>query len=146
VLEIVLVITPVNNTAGANLLLLLAAAAWVPGTWTPPHQSMPSTHHIYIYPVSLFLSGDDYYLQCLWSQSELKSFDSVLSQRSATGSFGSVKCFLKLPSFVSNTPLSLNQNRPSGVCRNDQFGADQGEERRGEKGLKKFPPSPNFCL
>ncbi|CAM6050015.1 unnamed protein product [Sphagnum compactum] len=52
VLEIVLVITPVNNTAGANLLLL-AAAARVPGTWTPPpNQSMPSTHHIYTLSLS----------------------------------------------------------------------------------------------
>jgi hypothetical protein len=74
---------------------------------------------------------------------ELKSFDSALSQRSATGLFGSVKFFLKLPSFVSNTPLSLNQNRrPSGVCRNDQFGADHGEERR--EGVKEISPLTQF--
>jgi len=36
------------------------------------------------------------------------------------------------------TLLSLIQNRPSGVCRNDQFGADQGG--RGRKGVKEIPP------
>jgi hypothetical protein len=103
----------------------------------------PHTSHIY--PVSLFLSGDDYYLQCLWSQSwrALTVFCHKGQQQQVF--FCVCQVFFETAIICKVTLLSLIQNRPSGVCRNDQFGADQGG--RGRKGVKEIsPPSPNFCL
>jgi hypothetical protein len=61
----------------------------------PPPQ-VHAIHTSHIYPVSLFLSGEDYYYYLhLFVVPELKSFDSVLSQWSATRFFlGSVKFFV----------------------------------------------------
>jgi hypothetical protein len=108
----------------------------------PPHKSMPSTHHIYTLSLS-FCQGKTTTTTytCLWSQSwrALTVFCHNGQQNVFFWGLSSF-LFLKLPSiFVSkhSSPLSLIQNRPSGVCRNDQFGADQrersGEERREEK-------------
>ncbi|CAK9221724.1 unnamed protein product [Sphagnum troendelagicum] len=54
----------------ANLLLLVAAAARVPGTWTPPPVHAIHTHHKYTLSLS-FCQGKTTTTTytCLWSQS-----------------------------------------------------------------------------
>ncbi len=85
VLEIVLVITPVNNTAGANLLLL-AAAARVPVTWTPPPTSPCHPHITYIPSLSLSVRvKTTTYIVC---GPRVEELSQCLSQRSATGFLG----------------------------------------------------------